>query len=31
MSEHKSVFGPDLGEVFGPHAADGGRDGEDGR
>ena len=26
MSEHKSDFGPDLGEVFGPHAADGGPD-----
>ncbi len=26
MSEHKSDFGPDLGEVFGPDQADGGPD-----
>ena len=24
MSEHRPDFGPDLGEVFGPHQADGG-------
>ena len=26
MSEHRSDFGPDLGEVFGPHHVDGGPD-----